>query len=94
MKWIFHTMASTIFLAACGDSLEGTYADKTGYAQYKFETNGKVNAKALGQSIDLKYEIDGDSLMILEPAGDAEIFALNDDGSISGPEGFKLIKID
>ena len=80
-----------IFLAACGQSLSGTYADSSGSIEYKFESGGKVTTKVMGMEAELKYELDGKKVKFLTPGG-ALVYTLQDDGSMAGPMGMKLIK--
>lgn len=80
-----------IFLAACGQSLSGTYADSSGVVEYKFESGGKVTTKTMGMEAELKYELDGKKVKFLTPGG-ALVYTLQDDGSMAGPMGLKLIK--
>ena len=81
----------TILLAACGQSLNGTYADASGVVEYTFESGGKVTTKTMGMEAELKYEVDGKKVKFLTPGG-ALVYTLKDDGSMAGPMGLKLIK--
>ena len=81
----------TILLAACGQSLNGTYADASGVVEYTFESGGKVTTKTMGMEAELKYEVDGKKVKFLTPGG-ALVYTLQDDGSMAGPMGLKLIK--
>lgn len=85
-------VACALFLAACGQSLSGTYSDETGMMNYRFESGGKVYMEMMGMETELKYEVDGKKVKIQNPQGGNMIFTLLDDGSIQGLMGAKLYK--
>lgn len=92
MKKLLFTTVLAMLLTACGKSLDGTYVDGSGMMEYKFESNGKVYAGAMGMETELEYEIDGEKLKIYAPDGENQILTLNEDGTIGGPMGITLKK--
>lgn len=85
--------ACAMFVAACGQSLSGTYTDESGVASYRFESGGKVYVDVAGlMESELKYEVDGKKVKIQNPQGGNMIFTLLDNGSIQGPMGITLSK--
>lgn len=81
-----------IVLTACGSSgPEGTYTDKGGI-EVTFQSNGKVIAKNEGSEMELSYELEGNKIKIKMGQGRSEIWTLEEDGSITVPDGGKLIK--
>lgn len=85
-------LLATLLLAACGGGLSGTYSDPMGITSYTFQPNGKVEMNAMGASMELKYEVDGNKVKFVLPGGAAQVLTINSDGSISGPGGIKLTK--
>jgi hypothetical protein len=92
-----YTIAAIITLAlmslvACGSSLDGTYADKSGSIKYTFDSDGTVQYEMMGMArMELKYEVDGDEIKIFsEGGGPALIMTIKEDGSIVGGMGIIL----
>ena len=87
---------ATLVLSACGSGLDGTYSDKMGVIEYKFESSGKVYASAIGMETELEYTVEGNKVKITVPGGKGgnQILTLQDDGSLSGPMGITLTKKD
>lgn len=83
-------LASLALLAACGSGINGTYADSTGMMKFKFEGD-KVTQSAMGIQVEMKYEVDGDKVKILNPQGTL-VMTRQSDGSILGPLGIVLTK--
>ncbi len=81
-----------MFLAACGSSLDGTYADESGSLKYTFDSDGTVQHDMMGMAkMEMKYEVDGDEIKIFsEGGGPTVIMTLKEDGSIEGGMGIIL----
>ena len=75
-----------IFLGACGQSLNGTYADSRGLVQYTFESNGKVTTQSSGIEAESRYELVGKKEKLLYPQSTL-VLTLQDDDSIAGANG-------
>lgn len=81
MKKIFALALVPFFLAACGKTLDGTYADASGTIEMTFD--GKyVNYMGM---MELEYEIDGDKIKIDTQQGGALIFTIKDNKTITSP---------
>jgi hypothetical protein len=85
-------LLATLLLAACGGGLNGTYTDSMGVASYTFKSGGKVEMSAMGASVEMPYEVDGNKVKIKLPGGAAQVLTINPDGSIAGPGGIKLTR--
>ena len=53
MKKILCVAWASVLLAACGKTLDGTYADKTGMAEFTFQGN---KVEMMGMEFDYKIE--------------------------------------
>lgn len=85
-------LLASLLLAACGGGLSGTYTDPMGISSYTFEPGGKVEMSAMGASVEMPYEVDGNKVRIKLPGGAAQVLTIKPDGSISGPGGVTLTK--
>ena len=85
-------LLASLLLTACSGGLNGTYSDPMGITSYTFQPNGKVEMNAMGATMELKYEVDGNKVKFVLPGGAAQVLTINPDGSISGPSGIKLTK--
>lgn len=83
-------LASLALLAACGSGINGTYADSTGIMELKFEGD-KVTQSTMGIQLEMKYEVDGDKIKVINPQGTL-VMTRQSDGSILGPLGIVLTK--
>lgn len=87
-------VALLCLLSACSQGLSGTYADSMDVTRYVFQSDGTVTVEAMGLSQTMRYERDGTSLkMQLPQEGAALDFTINDDGSLQGPMGIRLDKV-
>lgn len=84
-------LCACLLLTACGSPVEGTYADQMGMTTYTFKGKDKVYMSVMGNETELKYSVDDDKIKIEGPQGNM-IFTRNDDGSLIGPMGMKLVK--
>ena len=72
-------------LAACGDSVEGnTYVDSEGLISLQFLSGGKANFKMGPVGGECTYNQSGKSVTVT-CNGVAQVFTVNDDGSLGGP---------
>ena len=72
-------------LAACGDSVEGnTYTDAEGVISLQFLSGGKANFKMGPIGGECTYKESGKSVTVT-CNGVAQVFTVNDDGSLGGP---------
>ncbi|MDR0274841.1 MAG: hypothetical protein LBI48_05805 [Burkholderiaceae bacterium] len=72
-----------IFLAACGQKLSGVYTSD--FMELDFQSGSKVLVGTMGVKTELKYEVDGKKLKIMEADGKPPlVLTINDDGSIQG----------
>lgn len=85
-------IAVSICLTACGQSISGTYQDKLGIATFTFESGGKLYAKTMGITQELKYEVDGKRIKVTLPEGGNVLLTVTEDGSLDGWMSGKLIK--
>lgn len=79
-------IVATLILAACGSGLDGTYSN--GMLKVKFESGGKAYMSAAfmgieGAESEVKYEIDGDKVIISTPQGN-QVLRLQKDGTLTG----------
>jgi hypothetical protein len=78
---VLSVLTSTLFLAACGSSISGTYADKTGGASIKFKSGKAYLGSSFGTT-EHGYKVDDDKIIIKSPSGDM-VLTRNKDGSLS-----------
>ena len=88
-----YLILSICLLAACGKGFSGKYVDGSGMMSYDFKSNGKVIYSAMGINIESDFEVKGKDLK-LNMQGAKMILHIEQDGSIKGPMGIKLIKTD
>lgn len=85
-------IAVSICLTACGQSISGTYQDQLGMVTFTFESGGKLYAKTMGVTQELKYEVDGKKIKIALPDGANVLLTVAEDGSLDGWLSGKLTK--
>lgn len=73
-----------IYVSGCGKSVSGVYADDTGTFTVEFKSGGKATVTVLGSPQDGDYTVDGKTVTV-KVNGDAKVFTINGDGSLSGP---------
>lgn len=74
---------ATAVLAACGGGLSGTY--EGGFGSLTF-ASGKVDAKLMGNTIEMPYTTDGDKIVLQSPQGNL-VLTRKPDGSLDTPWG-------
>lgn len=88
-------LLATLLLAACSNGLSGTYQDPMGIASYTFGSGGKVEVSAMGSTVEMRYEVDGNKVKIGMSGnanGPTQVMTIQPDGSLSGPMGIRLTK--
>lgn len=79
-------------LAACGQSISGTFEDELGVSRYEFTRGGRVYMSVMGVEAAGEYEIEGERIVLQGPNG---TMVLHRDGAnLKGPMGLKLIRKD
>lgn len=76
-------IACTVLLAACGGGLSGTY--EGGFGSLTF-ASGKVDARLMGNTIEMPYTTDGDKIVLQSPQGNL-VLTRKSDGSLDTPWG-------
>ena len=85
-------LASTMLLAACGQSLSGTYNDQTGEVQLTFQSGSKVTLQRSGQAKQYSYTIKGDKVTVSSSGGTVAIFQIEANGCLHSPLYTELCK--
>lgn len=80
-----------LLLAACGSGIKGTYEDEAGVSSYTFESGGKVSMTVMGTETEAEYRVEDGKVKVGTPMGTV-VMTIQDDGSLRGPMGMKLIK--
>jgi hypothetical protein len=75
--------SSLVYVAGCGKSVSGKYADDTGLMAVEFKSDGKATVTIGGTAIDATYTVDGKNVSV-KAGADVKAFTINDDGSLSG----------
>lgn len=85
------TLLATMFLAACGNRLSGTYEGSVkqmginlATISIDFASSDKAYLSVMGTKTEVKYSVDGKHLKI-DQAGTNQILTIQDDGSILYP---------
>jgi len=79
---------SAILPIACGDSVEGTYADSNSSTLLELRSGGKAAFTFMNQVNDCTYKSTDKEITLDCPAGGGPMaLARHDDGSLSGPAG-------
>lgn len=74
-------------------TLDGTYGDSLGVSTYTFKDDGTVLVSAMGNQVEYKYEVDGDTVKLLWPYGGSMVLRMLGNGSLKGiAPGFVLTR--
>jgi hypothetical protein len=104
MKGWTRVLVALLLLAGCSRSgLSGTYVAQADLGngktmevgRYEFSPSGKVivTEPLMGSTVELLYEVEGDRLKLrADGSGAAQLFTIDESGSIVGPMGIKLVK--
>jgi hypothetical protein len=79
-------------IAACGPSINGTYSDASGIAEYEFRSDGKVYITVFGATASGTFEVDRDRVLITSPQG--TVVFTRDKDRLIGPMGLELHRKD
>ena len=93
MPRVFAILALATLLSACGRGLEGTYADDVGFMSFTFHGDGRVVHSTLGLEVEMRYERDGDRILVDGPVADMELLRIDAD-TLEGPLGMRLTRRD
>ncbi|HWU78390.1 MAG TPA: hypothetical protein VN043_17975 [Rhodanobacter sp.] len=85
-------LATTLLLAACGQSLSGTYVDMTGDVQLTFQSGSEVTLQRHGRSEQDNYAIKGDKVTVSSSGGTVAIFQIEANGCLHSPLYTELCK--
>ena len=87
--------AAFLLLSACSHGISGVYADAMGVSRYSFKSDGNVTITVMGASHETRYVRDGDTLKVAVPETGVSLdFTIENDGSLRGPLGMRLHKVD
>lgn len=78
-----------LLLTACSRGLSGTYTDEVGFMSFTFERDGRVVQSTLGLEVEMRYQRDGDRIVIENGMGDF-VFTRIDADTLEGPLGMRL----
>ena len=76
-------------VTGCGSGVDGTYHDANGVTTLELDS-GKAKLSMAGETLDLTYQVEGDKIMVHNPAeaeGEDLVLTRNSDGTHSGPLG-------
>lgn len=76
--------------AGCGGALTGTYADDAGITSYEFAPDGRVRVSVLGTTVEARYRLDGEQVLVTSPQG--TVVLTRGDGQLYGPMGLVLLR--
>ena len=77
-------IAATLTLAACGNSLSGTYGKKDG-VKMQFHSNGKVEISAMGMTQESTYVVEDGKVKLGAGEGKgALVMKIDDKGCLEG----------
>ncbi len=89
---------TVLLLSGCGGSkIDGTYCNKSSdlvVACYTFRSNGTVLYSAAGMEFEMKYEVEGDKIKVMDRQGNGSlVLTVLEDGSIQGnPVGLMKLR--
>jgi hypothetical protein len=90
---------TVLLLSGCGSKINGTYCTNSrsvaaGFgACYTFRSNGTVLMSAAGMEFELKYEVDGNKIKLIDGQGNIHlVMTMLEDGSIQGSPAGTLTK--
>lgn len=92
--FVVPALALTLFVAGCDKTPSGVYTAEGPVPMTVEFKSGKAIFSLGGQKVDEStFTMDGDKIKIdKDPGGKAMTLTLNSDGSISAPDGIKLVK--
>ena len=84
-------MLGCFTLAGCS-KMSGKYQDSTGVMSVEFK-DGKAYLTTMGTTQEADFDVDGNNVTIKGPTGNL-VLTKNSDGTLSGPLGVSLKKVD
>jgi hypothetical protein len=83
---------AVLLLSGCGGSqIDGTYCDRNRIGCFTFRSNGTVLMSVAGMEVEMKYEVDGDKIQLMDRQGNRSVvLTMMKDGSIEGSPAGKL----
>lgn len=87
MKKLITVALMTVFLAACGKTLDGTYADSTGSLKLTFKGN-----KLEFMGVEVEYKIEDGKVKFNNGSGATVVIPIKDDKTITFPMAGDLVK--
>lgn len=91
MARIVAVLLLTLLLAACARELEGTYTDDVEFMSFTFHPEGRVVQSTLGVEVEMRYEDNGETILIKGPTADMELRRI-DEQTLEGPLGMRLTR--
>ena len=92
-RFIAMACGASLILAGCGKSVEGnTYEGMSGTIKIEFQSGGKAVTSIGPLSTDCTYTEDSKSIT-LSCAGQPTVLTINEDGSLSGPQGSVMVRL-
>ena len=70
----------SLMLAACGKTLDGTYADQTGMAEFTFKGN-----KLEMMGVEIEYKIEDNKVKVQKNGATVTLLTIKDDGTLVMP---------
>ena len=93
MPRVLAILVLAALLTACGRSLDGTYVDDVGFMSFTFHRDGRVIHSTLGVEVEMRYQRDGDRILVNGPVADMEFQRIDAD-TLEGPLGMRLTRSD
>jgi hypothetical protein len=93
---LISVLAGAGLAMACGSNPDGKYRDSDGTVTLELK-DGKASMNFAQIHMDGTYTVDGDKLTIRPVSGDTSqtmVLTINKDGSLSGPEGSPITKLE
>lgn len=84
-------VAGVLLVAAgCSGTFSGTYADDAGITSYEFALDGRVRVSVLGTTVEARYRLDGEQVLVTSPQG--TVVLTRGEGRLYGPMGLVLLR--
>ena len=80
MKKMLCVAVASLLLAACGKTLDGTYTDKTGMAEFTFKGN---TLEYMG--VEMEYKIEDNKVKVKKDGATVTLLTVKDDDTLVFP---------
>ncbi|WP_218240251.1 hypothetical protein [Comamonas fluminis] len=80
MKKILCVALTSLLLVACGKTLDGTYTDPTGMAEFTFKGN-----KLEMMGVEIEYKIEDNKVKVQKDGATVTLLTIKDDGTLVMP---------